>query len=154
MPKLFKRKIDAATVNVVQSELIQLSSKDGYGFRFQDMWIAIPDLDAIVAGDDVQFQISTESQAGNAALYEINSEKEVFTWSVEHIDYGTAGVAIKESIRKSLYVPEIDGVMLDLSLQYYLNVLITGQDGAVPVYLKFQGNPVDQGYDDYHYHVI
>lgn len=152
---LYKRKINApTTVNKVKSEQVQLDKELGRGFRIEKAWLSIPSADTIVAGDKIGFQITTEDRSEEADLLDINDEQEVFTYMETHTDYGTAGVAIKETIRDGFEIPGIAGTMLDLSMSNYWNVLITGQDGAIESYIKVLGNFVDKGFDKFHYNTI
>lgn len=146
--KLFKFKIDApGTVNQVSAISFTPDSNKGVAFRVTKGEISVPAMDAIADGDKVEFQITrVEDQSTGTALYEINSEHEVYTHAIEYNVLGTNGSITKEDVRKCHPLPrdEIDGVLLKSGMKHYFHQFITGQDGALPMYLKLWGKYVQE----------
>ena len=149
----YKFTIDApATVNKVKSiEFIPDITK-GRSFRIAEgSSISVPDLDAIATGDTMQFQISTQSQSEASALYEISSEYEVYTFAREFGAFTTEGnQVIQEDPQKKLIMDGIDGIHLESGKKYYMNQLVTGQDGVLPMELNLRGSYTKKDVEDFH----
>lgn len=150
--KLYKWTLSVPpTLNEVCSLEIVPPSDEGAMFRIEKGWIAAV-MDAIVATDSLQFQISTKSQHDNASLYGISSEFEVYT---ECYDFHLAEAAITslDDPTKKIKLRDIEGTLLEAGKKYYLNVLVTGQAGATAasevVFLGHMvGTKVDTWYDN------
>ena len=124
--KLYKLTIDApATLNKVKSLLMALDKSLGQSFRIEKLWISVPALDAIAAADLIGFQISKLSQNENAALYDIDSEYEIFT-KVFTFHLAEAAITSLLTPDVEMEVPGIAGTLLDCSEKNYLNALVTG----------------------------
>jgi hypothetical protein len=135
---LYKFELSASpTVNKVGSTEFKLSPTKGASFYIEKLWIAVPDLDAIVATDQIAFQISTKDQNGADALYDIESEYEIAT---EFIDFHLAegSLTTLKDPTKEFELVNFRGVQLPKA--FYFNHLITGQDGAIGCYIKIKGN--------------
>lgn len=147
---LFKFSIGAApTVNQAATLEIIPDSKKGNMFRIEGGHIAVPDLDAIAATDQIQFQIATQDQNDAAALYDIASQYEVYT---ECYDFHLAEAAITQldDPTKKLELRKIEGTLLESGKRYYLTSLITGQDGAIGMKVCLFGHYVATEVDDWH----
>lgn len=145
----FKFDLEApATVNKVKSTEWTPDPKKGENFRIERGNIAIPDLDAIATGDTIGFSISTQSYNELAAFPTISSEYEVYTWQKEHIfTQNDQGWGENPKIKMELD-KDISGVLLKSGKKYFLNHLITGQDGAIGMELNLFGQYVDKPDDD------
>lgn len=154
--KLYKFEIDApATADKVKSLLLGLDKSKGNMFRIERAWVAMPNMDAIAAGDTQGFQISTLSQNENSALLAIDSEYEVFTWFREIALAEAALVNNEESIRKYFEIPGIEGTLLECNKKNYLNAICTGQDAAdVATKVKILGQYVSTNIDDWNYNAL
>lgn len=153
--KRFKWLIDApTTVNKVKGVEFTPDSKKGAGFRITNGIMSVPSLDALASGDKIVFQISTQNQNEAADVYSINSEYEVVTYPLEYVMLGTNGPGIWHPDPKTgIPIPKeiIDGITLKSGRKYYLNMLITGQDGAILSYVTLNGQYVNKGvYNDQH----
>lgn len=140
--KSIKKTIDApATVNKVSSVKLLVDPQKGENFRCAlGSHISVPDLDALATGDKIQFQISTQDQNEASALYEIDSEYEVYTFA-RTITFTQRDTDLEQDPNKKLMLDEgIDGLQLASGKDYYLNSLITGQDGAIPMKVHLRGN--------------
>lgn len=137
---------------------------EGNSFRIQEIVIATTNRDAVASGDKIGFQISTKSQDGNAGLYDINSEYEVWTWQKTNVftqndtptdsqDDPDKAVCIKDKTRSD--------IVLKSGKKYFFNSIITGQDGAdvtteVKLHAQYQDvNPANlDKLDDAHYNPL
>lgn len=154
--KLYKFEIDAGTVNKINSLLLPLDSKKGAGFRIEKAWISVRDLDAIVATDAIGFQLTSnvDKKGGDLTDFEeLHSQYEIYT---ECYDFHLAEAAIVDLIDPQIVMPlrDIIGTILDCSEKNYANAIITGQDGALPMQVKFLGQYVNKGQDDFKYNVF
>jgi hypothetical protein len=144
----YKFKIDApATVNKVKGLEVVPDSSKGRSFRIEHGAISIPSLDALATGDTVQFQISIQDQNENAALYEINDENEVYTHALK-ATFTQLDEGLVPDPQKKIILPDISGIHLISGQKYYFNQLITGQDGALPMYVKLRGSYVNKPFGD------
>ena len=79
--KLYKFIIDAPTTAVkCKSLLLPLDKNMGSMFRIEKMWLEAKEMDVLAAGAVLGIQLSLQSQNENAALLDIDSEYETFTW--------------------------------------------------------------------------
>jgi hypothetical protein len=141
--KQLKFKIDApATQNKVKSMDFTLDESKGNAFRIEKIQICIPDLDAVVSTDSWTFQISTQDQNENAALYDIESEYEILTigegWQFTADD--PLDLTVKYAGK--WFTKEVEGIFITAN-KFYLNQLILGQDGAIVMYVKVIGQYVN-----------
>lgn len=146
---MYKFDLDAApTVNEVGSTKITLDTTKGSSFYIEKLWIAVPNLDAIAATDQIGFQLSTKNQNDEAALYDIESEYEIMT---EFFDFHLAEAALTnlKDPTKEVECQNFRGVQVPR--EFYMNHLITGQDGAIGMKVKIKGNYMNKALDaDYH----
>lgn len=146
---LFKLKVDADTVNKVQSLLIPLDPKKGQGFRISRAWIQ-HNLDAIAAADRMVFNIATQKKAGLdvSDLPDINSEYNIFT---KPYDFHLAEAAITnlEDPTVSLEIDGIDGVYLQCNENNYINFIAEGQAAAKDLFVCFYASYTDSGNPEY-----
>lgn len=149
--KLFKLAIDApATLNKAKSLLMALDKNEGKMFRIEKMWLSVV-LDAIVATDSLQFQISALSQNEATSLYPLDSEYEIFTkiW-----DFHQAEADIPNLVDPTvaIEVEGIEGTLLDCSEKNYLTILALGQAGATAAAkIKILGQYVRTEIDDWNF---
>lgn len=144
--RLFKFEIDApGTADKVKSLEFTPQFKGKNAFRIEKAWIGFTNRDAEATGDKIGFQISTQNQNEAAALYDVDSEYEVFTWQKEENVLGTNGShQVMNDPSKFIPIETIEGTILKNGKRYYLNSICTGQDGAdVTTQVKLLGHPVD-----------
>ena len=150
--KIYKLTIDVpATLNKVKSLLMALDKSLGQMFRIEKCWISVPALDAIAATDSVGFQLSKLSQNENAALYDIDSEYEIFT-KIFDFHLGEAALTNLSDPNIEVEIPGIAGTLLNCSEKNYLNSLCLGQAAATAsMHVKILGQYVRTDVDDWNF---
>jgi len=137
-----------ATLNKVSSTRFLLDPKKGGSFFIEKAFLQIPDRDAIATTDAIGFQISTRDNSDGSTLYEISSEFSIFTWYKKET-FTQDDRGLKDDPSVCIEIDGIKGTMLPGT--FYLNHLITGQDGAIDAELVLEGNYSNKVLDsDYH----
>lgn len=137
-----------ATVNKVSSTRFLLDPKKGSSFFIKKAFLQIPDRDAKATTDAIGFQISTRDNSDGSTLFEITSEFAIYTWyKDETFTQDDRGLDYQPKV--CIPLDDIEGTMLPQT--FYLNHLITGQDGAIDAELVIEGNYSNKELDsDYH----
>ena len=100
------------------------------------------------AMSEIAFQISKNNQRDAASLIGIESDNEIMT---EYLDFHLAEAALTmlKDPTKEIELKNFRGLMLPKN--FYFNHLIMGQDGAIGMNIKIEGNYSGKVLDqDYH----
>lgn len=153
--KLYKFLIDApTTAEKCKSLLLPLDKGMGSMFRIEKMWIQGKEMDAMIAGDLIGIQVSLQSQNENAALLDIDSEYEIFTyvWKIHLAEATNPGF---DDPNKCLEVPGIEGTLLECNKKNYLTAIQIGAGAAdQTTRVKILGQYVSSNVDDWNYNTL
>jgi len=153
--RLYKFLIDApATAEKCKSLLMALDKNQGPMFRIEKAWIQAKEMDAIVATDQLGFQISLQSQNENAALLDIDSEYEIFT-RVWDFHLAEAAITTLDDPNTCMEIDGIAGTLLECNKKNYLTAIQIGAGAAdQTTRVKILGQYVSTNVDDWNYNTL
>ena len=154
--KLYPFVIDApATVNKSKSLLLPLDKSQGKSFRIENLFIQVPALDAIAAGDTIQIQLSTVEHNEQTALLAAGTKNGLVMKEVLNFHLAVAAITSLIDVQNGLVeLKNFNDVFLDVSVKNYITHLITGQDGAIACNVVVKGGYTSADKDDYEFNTF
>lgn len=142
-----------ATANKTKSVQFQTNEEDSEMFRIGSIRFQAKNMDALDSNDEINIQLATKKYDEQDEVYDLDSEYEVFTFSLIVAAFGTAANDIliqNPEISYTIPTEYTDGILLKNNKDYFFVCQATGQDAAdVEFHLAVKGHGVSTKIDDW-----